>query len=130
MPEKIRVTILDEHKLFSLAHISLLLSKDFYIIGAYTNEEEFVTATITTNLPDILFFGYASPAESDLKVLKWVKSNYPCLKILVGALYENLTPFDELKKIGVEAVIVKNYDDTYQVANALKIVNEGQCLYP
>lgn len=99
---KIRLTIVDDHKMFLDGMVAVLSTKeDMTIVHSFNSAVE-ALKVIKDDIPDILITDVAMPEINGLEFVKMVKTAVPDLKILVVSM------FPQTQKIeGIDGYILK-----------------------
>lgn len=102
---RIRLTLVDDHVLFTQG-LSAALTKedDIEIIATFSDAKEALTA-LKHEQPDLLITDISMPTMHGLEFIKKVKASYPTLKILVVSMFQDLV---SLKHI--DGYLSKNTD--------------------
>lgn len=108
--DKIKITIVDDHLLFSQS-LSFLIGtfKEFVVIGNFDNGKAFINSFPTaTEMPDIVLLDVNMPIMDGIETMKWIKANHPELKVL--ALSVNNDEITVMKMItnGAKGYLLKD----------------------
>jgi len=129
MPVAIKVVVADEHRLYREALSRMLRRHGFFVMGAADTPAELMASLSPPDLPDIAIVSYKSTRPSTLTTARWLKENYPEVKVLVITLYNNLLPVGEFLRSGIEGVVIKSHADPGQIVNALQVIYNGSVFY-
>jgi DNA-binding NarL/FixJ family response regulator len=129
MSVAIRVIVADEHRLYREALSKLLQRHGFSVVGAAGTPDELMTAFQPMHLPDIAIISYKTTRPSTLITARWLKEQYPQVKILVITLFNNLLPVSEFLRSGIEGVVIKSHADPMQIVKALEVIHSGRVFY-
>ena len=106
--DTIKIIIADDHQLFIEGIKSLLKQETKYLFIAEANDATKAKALITQNPVDLLITDISMPGESGIELTKWVKTNYPDIKVLVLTMYKDRSVIREILKAHAEGYILKN----------------------
>ena len=125
----IKIMIADDHDLYREVLRDFLNRNGFSVINTIRMEEGFETALNDSGIPDIAIIAFKSSRHNSMAVLRWLRNNFPAVKILVTTLFGERIPSDELKELGVEGMIVKSHADTREIITALHAIQDGSTYY-
>lgn len=125
----IKIMIADDHDLYREVLRDFLNRNGFSVINTIRMDEGFETALSSSDVPDIAIIAFKSSRSNSLSDLRWLRTNFPAVKILVTTLFDDRVPSDELKELGVEGMIVKSHADTREIITALHAIQEGSTYY-
>ncbi|WP_231458561.1 response regulator transcription factor [Pedobacter sp. Leaf132] len=110
MEPKIKIIVVDDHKLF-LEGLCVLLSKqkNFEVIGKASNGKE-ALHLLNSFQPDVLIMDLNMPIMDGQIASEKVINLYPFLKILVLSMYNTVTLNADLKKLGIKGYLPKDTD--------------------
>ncbi len=129
MSNMIRIMVVDDHDLYREVLVDFLERNGFrvtYAIRAEVDLEEILQAS---GLPDIAIISYKTSKSNNLTSLRWLREHHPHIRILITTLFNDKIPTDELKRLGIEGVIVKSHADTQQIVKALRTIHGGKTFY-
>jgi DNA-binding NarL/FixJ family response regulator len=125
--DKIKIVIVDDHLLFSESLSYLIGSfKGFEVIGNYCNGKEFIRAlSAETLMPNVILLDMNMPIMNGIETMKWIKVNYPCLKVIALSLNDDEETIMKMIENGVKGYLTKD-TSSYQFREALvKVYNNG-----
>ncbi|QEC44883.1 response regulator [Pseudobacter ginsenosidimutans] len=125
----IKIMIADDHDLYREVLRDFLNRNGFSVINTIRMEDGFESALSHSGIPDIAIIAFKSSRNSSMTVLRWLRNNFPAVKILVTTLFGERVPSDELKELGVEGIIVKSHADTREIITALHAIQDGSTYY-
>lgn len=121
----IKIIIADDHQLFIEGIKSLLKQENNYVfIGEASNASE-AKELIIKNPVDVLISDISMPGESGIELTKWVKTNYPDIKVLVLTMYKDRSVISEILKSHAEGYILKNTSKEELITAIDKIIDNG-----
>ena len=106
MTEAIKILVVDDEKEITLTLEGFFLAKGYKMFTASSGEE--AIESITQKRPDLVLLDMKMPGINGLEVLKFIKKNYPAIKVVV------ITAFDEeyrekAEKIGADGFLTKPF---------------------
>jgi len=108
--EKIKITIVDDHLLFSQS-LSYLVGtfKEFNVIGNYINGKEFInTLSSDEQKPDIVLLDVNMPIMDGIETMKWIKQNHPDLKVLALSVNDDEATIMKMITHGAKGYLLKD----------------------
>ena len=129
MSVTIKVVVADEHRLYREALAKLLQRHGFSVIGAADTPAELMASLPPVALPDIAIVSYKTTRPGTLATARWLKEQYPEVKVLVISLYNSLLPVSEFLRSGIEGVLIKSHADPTQIVKALQVIYNGAVFY-
>lgn len=104
----IKIIIADDHQLFIEGIKSLLKQETNYVFIGEANDASSAKELIIKKPVDVLITDISMPGESGIELTKWVKINYPDVKVLVLTMYKERSVIREILKAHAEGYILKN----------------------
>lgn len=125
--EKIKITIVDDHLLFSQSLSFLIGSfKEFMVIGNYNNGKEFINAfSKETERPDIVLLDVNMPIMDGHETLKWLKTNNPELKVLALSVNDDEETIMKMITNGAKGYLLKDTHPNIFKEALLDVYNKG-----
>lgn len=125
--EKIKITIVDDHLLFSQSLSFLIGSfKEFTVIGNYNNGKEFINAfSKDTERPDIVLLDVNMPIMDGHETLKWLKTNNPELKVLALSVNDDEETIMKMITNGAKGYLLKDTHPNIFKEALLDVYNKG-----
>lgn len=122
--EKIKVFLVDDHKLF-LNGLKLLLSSmpGFSVVGEASNGREFLEVYKAAD-PDVVLMDIAMPEMDGIQASKIALENDPELKIVTLSMYGDQEYYSRMLECGVRGFILKD-SDIQEVKLAIQTVADG-----
>ena len=127
MPKKIKIVLVDNHKLF-IDGITRLFEdyQKFSVIGSALNGEELMEL-LKKLAPDIILLDLEMPVMDGHEAFKKIKKQYPHIKIVIVSGFLDDTTVHCYMKEGANAVIAKEWGDEILI-DALYAVVEKRLL--
>ncbi|MEZ4706722.1 MAG: response regulator transcription factor [Caldilineaceae bacterium] len=124
MSEKIRIVLADDHPLIRTGiRTTLNIEDDFDVVGEATNSDE-VRALCQKHKPDILLLDLNMPGASAVHTVRYLKENFPGLKILILTAYDDEAYIRGMTMLGIEGYLLKD-EAPNTVIRAVRAVMEG-----
>ena len=124
----IRILIADDHQMFIDGLKALLKrEKDIQVIGEVCSGGHAVEFIIKTP-PDLLITDISMPGMSGVELTRWVKENYPEVKVLVLTMYNDREIINEILMSEAEGYILKN-TGKQELVNAIKRIADNSTYY-
>lgn len=125
--DKIKITIVDDHLLFSQA-LSYLIGtfKEFIVIGSYSNGKEFINSFSTeAETPDIVLLDVNMPIMDGIETMKWIKSNHPDQKVIALSVNDDEDTIMKMITNGAKGYLLKDtHPKTFKEA-LVEVFNKG-----
>jgi DNA-binding NarL/FixJ family response regulator len=124
---KIKVIIVDNHLLFSESLSYLIGSfKEFDVIGNYCNGKEFISAlSAETLMPNVILLDMNMPIMNGIETMKWIKVNYPHLKVIALSVNDDEDTIMKMIENGVNGYLTKDTSSNQFREALLKVYNNG-----
>ncbi len=126
--EKIKITIVDDHLLFSKS-ISCLINtfKEFEVIDSYVNGKEFINVLMSEkfNKPDIILLDINMPIMDGIETMKWLKVNQPDLKVLALSVNDDEETILKMITNGAKGYLLKDIHPVDFKEALIEVQNKG-----
>src|ERR1700757_54047 len=123
MPDKIKIYLVDDHKIFVKGVATLLeFEKDIEVIG-YTYDGKSALAAIETNKPDILPTDIQMQHFSGIELTKVIKEEYPEIKVIGLSMFDKPEIITELISAGAEGYLLKDIEKDELVLAIYEVFN-------
>jgi two-component system, NarL family, invasion response regulator UvrY len=114
MPDQlITLALVDDHKLFRKglrSLIELVSNNKYHILFEADNGKELLQKISPTNLPGIVLMDINMPGMDGFGAVKWLKDNYPQVKVLVVSMVESEEYVIRMLKLGVKGYLSKDVE--------------------
>ncbi len=122
----IKIILVDDHVLLRTGLASLINSfGEFNVIGQADNGKEFLQLIADGLMPDIILLDISMPIMDGFETAKWIKINFPQIKILVLSMLDNELPVIRMIKLGAKGYLLKDSEPAELKAALLSIVHKG-----
>lgn len=126
--KNIRILIADDHQMFIDGLKALLKrEKSFQIIGEVSSGGQAIEFIGKTQ-PDLLITDISMPGMSGVELTRWVKHNYPDIKVLVLTMYNDREIVNEILMSEAEGYILKN-TGKQELISAINRINDNSTYY-
>jgi DNA-binding NarL/FixJ family response regulator len=127
-PERIRVLIVDDHKIFRQGLRSLLEDeRDIKVVGESSNTAELMDSLAAVT-PDVIVMDISMPGLSGLQATRMVKSDHPSIRILILSMSGDEETVEQAIQVGVDGFLVKETAAS-DLLSAIREVNRGNAFF-
>lgn len=103
----IKIMIVDDHQMVIDGLSALLLGEqDVEVIGTAQNGAE-LQLLLAEKQPDLILLDVSMPVMNGKEAARWLKGQYPTVKILILTMHQELRNIKTLLKIGVDGYLLK-----------------------
>jgi len=121
---KIKIVLVDDHRIFRDGIKSLLSEIDFIdIIGEASGGKELLDM-LNTIIPDLVVLDITMPGLSGIEVSRQISSLYPEIKLMILSMHTNEEFVINAMKAGVKGYLSKDTSKE-ELLDAIKIIYEG-----
>lgn len=107
-PEKIDIAIVDDHTLFRQGLASLLTdSEKINVVFDAENGQDMMQKITKHPLPEVILMDITMPLMDGYESTKWIKANYPQIKVLALSMFEEDKPIIGMLKSGAGGYMLK-----------------------
>ena len=107
--EKVKIALVDDHKLFRDGLAELISGFSEYKISIEAdNGADFIQQLKTKAIPDIILLDINMKEMDGFETAEWLKQNHPEVKILVLSMYENENAIIRMLKLGARGYVLKD----------------------
>jgi DNA-binding NarL/FixJ family response regulator len=128
---RIRIAIVDDHKLFRRGVIKLLQETEDYEILFEAEDGKMLTQMLQeqpAKLPDIIIMDINMPTMNGYETMNWLREHYPDMKVLVISMIVKETEIYKMIKLGVRGYLSKDIEPE-DVEEALRAIWEKGYYY-
>lgn len=123
---KIRVAIIDDHKLVSDSFASLLQQEeDMQLVLKSDKGQALVDALDKDNSIDVVVLDFDMPGMSGLDVIKAIKNKMNRPKVLIVSMHKEAQLVRELHREGINGYVLKD-EDSVELLKGIRSVAEGE----
>jgi two-component system nitrate/nitrite response regulator NarL len=122
--KRIKIVLVDDHRIVLDGLVSLLESDPDFIIAAALGSGEEALEFIKKDTPDILLTDYSLPGISGLDLTRTIKRDYPSMKVVALSMHDEAHLVKGILKEGVDGYLLKNIQQ-FELKNALKQIMMG-----
>jgi len=122
--DKILIAIVDDHTLFRDGVASLMAEFDeLQVVFEAENGEQMQHLLARHPLPQVILMDINMPVMDGYLATKWVKENYPQIKVLALSMFEEDKAVIRMIKSGAGGYVLKE-SKPRELLHAIKIINE------
>ena len=122
MAEKSRVLVVDDEDALRMV-LSSELSSSGYEVATASDGDEAITV-IQNKKFDLVLLDIKMPKVDGFEVLKFIKKNYPVMKVIMLTGFADLKNAIESKKHGAEDFVSKPYDLVDLLTTIERVISE------
>ena len=121
----VNVAIADDHKLLRLGLVQLVESLGFNVIGEADNGLQ-MTEMLKKNLkPDVILMDINMPVMDGLAATKWIKKNYPEIKVLGLSMLNDDPTIIKMIRSGAKGYLLKDTEPNELKRAISEVVTKG-----
>ena len=107
--QKIKVALVDDHKLFRKGMVELVNGFPGYIVIWEANHGlELIQKFATEEAPDVVLLDINMPEMDGYETALWLKKNQPQVKVLTLSMYDNEEAIIKMLRVGAKGHILKD----------------------
>ena len=126
--KKIRVAIVDDHKIIREGLVSLFEGhEEIEITGNFENGAEFLNA-MEPGKYDLVLLDMHMPEKGGIETAAEMIKKYPATKVLIHTMSEIIDEIEQIVRIGTHGYILKSAGQE-ELAVAIKLVTHGSSYY-
>jgi len=124
--EIIQVAIVDDHTLFRQGIARLLAEfEEIKIVFEAANGEEMQARLAAGIMPDVVLMDIAMPVMDGFAGTKWLREQYPLVKVLALSMFEEDAPIIEMLKTGARGYVLKESKPIDLVTAIMAVYRQG-----
>lgn len=109
MSQKIKIALIDDHKLFREGLSELINGfANYRVFLEADNGKQFIDNLNTKSLPDLVVLDISMPEMDGYDTARWLKEHFPDIKILVLSMFDNENAIIRMMRLGVKGYILKD----------------------
>lgn len=130
MMEKIKIAIVDDHKLVSKALENMIsFNSNFQVIMNCFNGQDFLDHLRTnTNHPDVILMDINMPVKNGIETTKEISKEFPNLKVIALTMEDNESTIIKMLRAGAKGYLLKDMSPDI-LFDAINIVHEKGIFY-
>ena len=111
MQEGVKITIVDDHKLFRKGMVGLMNNfKNCKVVCEANHGEELTRLISSSACPDIVILDINMPVMDGYETAVWLKKNFPQIKILALSMNDSEESIIKMLRAGANGYILKDVD--------------------
>lgn len=125
-----RIALVDDHKLFRSGIASLINQFNNYeVVFEAADGQELVNKITPLNKPDVVLLDISMPEMDGFLTTKWLKKNFPEIKIIILSMFQDAEKVLAMVKLGVHGYLLKD-SEPEEFERALQTVTADELFYP
>jgi len=127
---KIKVALVDDHRLFRKGMLSLLemISGEIEVLFEADNGIDMQRKIDVGQLPDIILMDISMPEMDGFESVSWLNEHHPSIKVLVVSMVESEESVIRMLKLGVKGYLCKDVEPQ-ELSNALSAIKSQGFYY-
>ncbi len=127
---KLKVALVDDHRLFRKGLLSLLemISGEIEVLFEADNGIDMQRKLRPAQLPEIILMDISMPEMDGFESVGWLNKHHPSIKVLVVSMVENEESVIKMLKLGVKGYLSKDVEPQ-ELNNALSAINSQGFYY-
>jgi len=122
--DKISIALVDDHTLFRSGVAALMAEFDELDVVFQAGDGKQLQQTITKHpLPDVILMDINMPVMDGYEATKWLKENYPTIKVLALSMFEDDKAVIKMIQCGAVGYVLKE-SKPRELLEAIKIIND------
>ena len=122
--KEILIAIVDDHTMFRQGISSILLeSEEIRIVFDAANGNDMKEKIATHPVPHVVLMDITMPKVNGYDATRWLKQNYPSVKVLALSMFEEDEPIIKMLKCGAGGYIIKE-SSAAELVFAIKTIAE------
>lgn len=128
--EKIKIAIVDDHKLVSKAIENLISSNPKFkvVLNCFNGDDFLQQLSEAKVLPDVVLMDVNMPKKNGIETTAELTANYPDIKVIALTMEDNETTIISMLKAGAKGYLLKDMSPEI-LYDAIKIVHEKGIFY-
>lgn len=125
MKGKVNIALVDDHKIFRVG-LEVLLNgiKDFNVTESFCDGNSFIEG-LSQKIPDVIFMDIKLPDKDGVFLTKYVKKEYPDVKVIALTMFGEIEYFNEMIDAGADGFLLKSTDLKELESAVLAVVGGG-----
>ena len=119
------LVLADDHILLRSGLTSLVQSQGYTVLFQADNGTDFIKKLNPLLLPDIVLMDINMPQMDGFATTRWLKQNYPQVKVLALSMYDNEAAVIRMLQAGAKGYILKDCEPTELLMAITSLINKG-----
>ena len=107
MPDKVRVLIADDHRMFAEALETILATNDRLEVAGYAGDGAEAVRLALKSRPDVILMDIAMPLMDGLQATKQIRKQWPTARILMLTGSNSKSDVDRAREAGAAGYVTK-----------------------
>jgi len=122
----INIALVDDHAILRKSLSVLIEMLDhFKVILEASNGQDFIDQLTPENMPDIVLMDITMPVMDGVATTKWIKQNYPKIKVMALSMIKNDLIIIRMLKNGARGYILKDSEPEELKKALLEVYHNG-----
>ena len=119
------IVLADDHILLRNGLASLVQSHGYTVLFEADNGRDFIKKLNPLRLPDIVLMDINMPQMDGYETTRWLKQNYPQVKVLALSMYDNEAAVIRMLQAGAKGYILKDCEPAELLTATNALLNKG-----
>ena len=119
------IALADDHILLRNGLANLVQSQGYTVLFEADNGTDFIKKLNPLLLPDIVLMDINMPQMDGFATTRWLKQNYPQVKVLALSMYDNEAAVIRMLQAGAKGYILKDCEPTELLMAITSLINKG-----
>lgn len=129
MENQYKIIIADDHKIILSGIRQIIIANNLGTIAAEVPDGLELLKFLQKNIANLIILDVNMPNLNGIDAAKKIKTNYPNVSILMISQYENIEMIKNLKNIGINGYLAKNFE-VAELVQAIENIKNGLEFFP
>lgn len=129
MENQYKIIIADDHKIILSGIRQIIIANNLGTIAAEVPDGLELLKFLQTNVANLIILDVNMPNLNGIDAARKIKTNYPTVSILMISQYENIEMIKNLKNIGINGYLAKNFE-VIELVQAIENIKNGLEFFP
>ena len=129
MENQYKIIIADDHKIILSGIRQIIIANNLGTIAAEVPDGLELLKFLQTNVANLIILDVNMPNLNGIDAARKIKTNYPTVSILMISQYENIELIKNLKNIGINGYLAKNFE-VVELVQAIENIKNGLEFFP
>ena len=129
MENQYKIIIADDHKIIISGIRQIIIANNLGTIAAEVPDGLELLKFLQTNVANLIILDVNMPNLNGIDAARKIKTNYPTVSILMISQYENIEMIKNLKNIGINGYLAKNFE-VVELVQAIENIKNGLEFFP
>lgn len=128
MPEKIKIYLVDDHKIFARGVASLLSSEVGFVVAGFAFDAKTTLDFLKENDVDVVITDVEMTGMNGIELTRVIKEEYPQTKVIGLSMYDKAEIISGLINAGADGYLLKDIEKS-ELTDAIHQVSGGNTYY-